>query len=461
MADNDRALEGEASAGDALGEDDALDDDAPFGEAAEGVAERDENGVSARPPDEAPASSLGMPLPQRRVWPLFAVIALLLAAGGFFLWRQLTAPLPFRILVAIDMDGYWWEGSKPAAQLADELSKQLADLGFDPIRGGDPETTAVLEDASSPAEAARKLRAAFIITGHIEPKVFKLPVAEPFFEVHLDALLQVEHVGADPPVAEEMVHTFAAAKTEEQAKEYVAGAVARRAFDLALPAVMGHPSIQTIVDGNDPKLLDQLAPARLMLTARNKELDAAKAAYEMLAAKRLDAEKGPHKPTFVSPVDADERLVGIGPNGWLLSTAPTTPLYSPEGLKLLRVEGLETVQWRSNAGTSKQLWRGYNAFTDPSAAPGGRPVVVVEDLYGRARSVAVLEEGGPLRRVLVEASHKLSEPQVSPDGKLVALIDRACRACAKEIVVYDITGEAGRELYRLGAKDYSSIGGFS
>jgi len=419
-----------------------------------------DEGVTAQAPEEAPLSSVATPVPRRGVWPLFVVLALLVIGGGWFAWRHLTAPLPLRVLVAIDMDGYWWEGSKPAAKLADDLAERLADLGFDPVRGGDPETTAVLEDAASPTEAARKLRAAFIISGRVEPKVFDLPVADKFFEVHLDAPIRVEHLDADQPLVEELVHAFAGAKTEEQAKEYLAGATARRTFDVALPAMMGHPSIQQIIDGSDPKLLDQIAPARTVLAARNKEMDGARDAYESLSRQRLDAEQGPHKPTFVSAVDAEDRLVGIGPEGLLLSTAPVTPYYSPKDLAVLRLEGLETVEWRSAEGQAKRLWRGYNAFTDPSAAPGGRPVALVEDLYGWARSLVVVETGGPLRRVRVEPKRKLSEPQVSPDGKAVALVDRACRACAREIVVFDVTGDEAKAIYRLGAKDYATIGDF-
>ena len=70
----------------------------------------------------------------------------------------LTEPLPLRVLIAVDVDGYWWEGSKPAAEVADALAAQLADMGFDPVRAGDPDTTQVLEDAPDPVAAARKLR---------------------------------------------------------------------------------------------------------------------------------------------------------------------------------------------------------------------------------------------------------------------------------------------------------------
>ncbi|MBW2454028.1 MAG: hypothetical protein JRI68_05945 [Deltaproteobacteria bacterium] len=462
MAEDDRDRTGDGLDDDDLGADEDANDDGgePAGTPGVDVPTPADDIVTALAADDAPLSSVASPLPQRRVWPLFVVIALLVGAGAFFLWRQLTAPLPLRVLVAIDMDGYWWEGSKPAAKLADDLAERLADLGFDPVRGGDPETTAVLEDSASPAEAARKLRAAFIITGRLEPKVYELPVAGKFYEVHLDARVRVEHVNADRPLVEELVHTFAGAKTEEQAKEYVAGAVARRAFDVALPAIIGHESIQGIIDGNDPKLLDQLAPARTVLAARNKELSAVGAAYEKLAQQRAEGEQGPHKPTFVSTVDAEDRLVGIGPEGLLLTTAPVTPYYSPKDLAVYRLEGLETVEWRGQGGEAKRLWRGYNAFTNPSAAPGGGHVALVEDLYGWARSLVVVQTGGPMRRLRVEAQRKLSEPQVSPDGRAVALIDRACRSCAREIVVYDVTGDQGKELYRLGAEDYSTIGDF-
>src|SRR5690606_8666112 len=96
-----------------------------------------------------------------------------------FAWRAFTAPFPTRVLVAIDMNGTWWEGSEAGAEVADRLAGYLEELGLSPVKAGDPEVEEILENAASPEEAAAKLRAAWIITGRIEPAIVKLPLPGP------------------------------------------------------------------------------------------------------------------------------------------------------------------------------------------------------------------------------------------------------------------------------------------
>jgi len=112
-------------------------------------------------------------LPKRRVWPVLAVLAAIVLGVGVMIYRISREPLPLRVLIAVDLDGYWWEGSRPAAALADQLAERLADIGFEPVRGGDPEVTAILEKAKSPEEAARKLQAAFLITASLRPQIIE------------------------------------------------------------------------------------------------------------------------------------------------------------------------------------------------------------------------------------------------------------------------------------------------
>jgi len=134
---------------------------------------RDDKQVEARDhlPDSAGVDSLEAFVPKRRLWPVFAVLGAVVALVGFFSFRAYTATNPLKILVAIDLDGYWWEGSEPAAKLADELAESLAELGFDPVKGGDPKVMKILEKSKDPKEAAKKLGAVFVIEAHLAPEV--------------------------------------------------------------------------------------------------------------------------------------------------------------------------------------------------------------------------------------------------------------------------------------------------
>jgi hypothetical protein len=169
-------------------------------------------------------------------------------------------------------------------------------------------------------------------------------------------------------------------------------------------------------------------------------------------------------------MDAEDSLLGVGPKGVLLGTGLVTPFYSPTNFELLRNTGLETIAWRSIAalgGASgsgealaddKVVWRGYNSFTYPSASRDGAAVVLVEDLYGWARALTLVTQGAKPERLRVEAKRKLSSPKVSPGGKAVAYVDRACRRCAGEVAVLDLVSR--KELWRLSEEDASAIGDF-
>ena len=141
----------------------------------ERMTDRTEEEVGMASTDEP--SSLDA-VPRRRVWPVLLLLVVLVAAGGWFAYREATAPEPLRVLIAVEIDGAWWEGSRPAALFTDEAADLLTKLGFDPVRAGDPETARILEEAASPREAARALGAAFVITGRLEPATSELPVDE-------------------------------------------------------------------------------------------------------------------------------------------------------------------------------------------------------------------------------------------------------------------------------------------
>jgi hypothetical protein len=409
----------------------------------------------AREEEEA-LPSLDLVLPKRRLWPFFAVLALIVGVAGFFVWRAFTAPFPTRVLVAIDMNGTWWEGSEAGAEVADRLAGYLEDLGFSPVKAGDPEVEAVLEDAASPEEAAAKLRAAWIITGRIEPVVVKLPLpgaeveragtpSTDYYEVRAEGVLEVRHHAERDPLAFIEVRTFSGAQSEERALSLLAGSVARHAANGAVPAMMGHESIEALK--NDPKLFDQIAKGKMYATSVELHRAQTEQAYRNLDEKR---QKQPGI-TFSSPVGAEDRLLAVTADGVVVATSDATPFFSPEGQQAVKSSDLETIRLRPfDGGEGKIFWRGYQAFTYPSAPSRGSPIALVENFHGYGRSLSLVEPGREVRRLLV-TERRISEPRISPDGQAIAYVEMACRGCPREIVVIDVVAE--KEIWRLAAGD--------
>lgn len=380
------------------------------------------------------------------------VLVAALAAGGFWLYRRATAPAPDRVLVAVDIDGFWWEGSPPAAKAADEIAGMLDGLGFDPVRAGDPEVAATLESAADPVEAARALGAAFVIEARFTPKVIEHPVAGGYFEVRAEGTVRVAHVGDDGSPAADAVQGWAGARERDRALEGLAESVARRTFDAALPRLVVHPALARYFDPESGAasnaLIRKLDPARDYVAARNRLLRTAEKVYASLPERRRAQEKGPVPVTYHSDPAANDALCATGPEGYLVKTESITPFVSPTSVSLGWIEALETVEWRAPKGEAHLLWSGYNVYGYPTATPGGGPVALVEDLFGWAKTITVIEPTGEARRLRVDPEHRFSAPALAPGGALLAIEDRACRrGCPADLIV--LATPDGAERLRL------------
>jgi hypothetical protein len=247
--------------------------------------------ADARPaaPEAPPPESLEALVPKRRLWPVFAVIGAVLAVAGFLVVRALTATDPLRILVAIDLDGYWWEGSEPAAVLADELSSQLAELGFDPVKGGDPAVMKVLESEKDPRAAAKKLGAGFVIEARLAPEVVEHPVKGGYFEIRVDAPVTLTFLDKGT-TSEGRIRGYSGAVEKERAMSLLADSMASKALDAVIAQLIDHPAVREITEGSNVKLLERLSPARTFAKQRNEKLVEATDAYA-LRAKERDAEE--------------------------------------------------------------------------------------------------------------------------------------------------------------------------
>src|SRR5262245_14069675 len=195
----------------------------------------------ARPPahDAGPPDSLEAVIPKRRLWPIFVVLGVLLATAGVLVYRAVTATDPLRILVAIDLEGYWWEGSEPAAKLADELSLQLAELGFDPVKAGDSKVMKVLESTKDPKEAAKKLGAGFIIEAHLSPEVVEHPVKDGYFEVRVDAPVTLTFLDKGT-ASEARIRGYSGSTKKDRAMVLLTDSMASQALDAVIAQIIDH-----------------------------------------------------------------------------------------------------------------------------------------------------------------------------------------------------------------------------
>lgn len=390
------------------------------------------------------ADSVPSALPRSRPWPFLIGLVLALGAIAFFVVRSMRAPKPLRVLIAIDLDGKWWEGSQPAAALADRLAARMTKLGFEPVRAGDPEVAKTLDAHKSPVDAARKLHAAFVITADIAPATIehKLPKGA-YYESRGDAPVFVQHIDGKPVEAGRLA-TFGGAKEKPRALEMLAVGLADQAFDAVLPALLAEESIKEMLADRQSNLAPQIYPARDFVLERDKAMKDASAAWEGLRKNHLDQEYGATKPIYLSQPGAQDELAAVGNGKVLVATNSVRPWFSPDTRSLGWITELETLEWRPIEGAAQTAFRGYNIFGYPHGV--GDRAVLIEDLFGWAKTVTVID-GGKSRRVRIDPEHRFIDPHLSPDGKRIAVWDRPNPNAAGSLLV--LSADDGSTLLEL------------
>lgn len=389
-------------------------------------------------------------LPRRPLWPVLTVIGLVLGGLGFFGWRLVTAPDERKVLVVVDLGGRWWEGSIGAAALADSLSDRFESMGFLVVRGGDPEVTEILETLRDPREAAAKLRAAWVVQTELALKETALPIDGGYFELRGEGPVVVFHTDG-PVTTSPTVSGWAGSKQSDEAHRLLGEALADRVFDAALPLLVEHPSLRDIFHAGaaspDSVLADKLRLAREYVQAREKTLKEAQDLYADVARRREQGEQGPVPVRFHSDIAANDGLCGMGPDGALVKTEDSPLFFLPEKRSLGRLSALESLVWMAPDGTRRPLWTGYNLYSYPVLGADRTSAVVVEDLFGRAKTVTLVSPDGQAKRLRVDPTHRYSSGRLAPGGRLVAIQDRDCRDCPESVLVIDATDAT--EAHRL------------
>jgi hypothetical protein len=406
---------------------------------------------------EGPTSEEVLALvPKRRLWPFALVVVLLLGGAAAGVWLLSTKPEPLRVLVAVDIDGYWWEGSKPAATFSDQIAVRLEKLGFEPVKAGDPEVTKVLERAKSPEEAAKKLGASFIVSGHLKPEVIEHPVEGGYFEVRVAGPVQLGY-RSEPAKDAGTVSSWAGAKDKERALGLLAESIADMAFDAVMPAIMQHASLLEMLEGPATEKA-KLSLAKGYVELREKKLAEAQSSYDALLKKRVAEERGPLKVEYHGKLDRTASLCAAGPQGFLVKISSIRPFFAPSSNELRYVLELERVAWLGPNAPEKSVFEGYNVYGYATAGTAGKPVVLVEDLFGWAKTITVIDGAAKPSRLRVDAKHRFADPKVAPGGAAVALWDRPCQQCSARLLVLSLP--EGKELFRTDEKAVS-LGGFT
>lgn len=388
------------------------------------------------------------------LWGLLVVVLLGAAGATFLLTREAREPL--RVLVAVDAEGQWWEGSTTAARLLDNVVPHLKKLGFEVVEGGDPAVLEQLEGAATPEEAAKRLGASFIVTGPLKVEVAELKEAS-VFEVRASGRLHLSHAnGASKSLGE--VRTWSGAGDKAEALRLASQGLGWQTFDVLLPGLLAHEAIQSIVKGSDKVAAGKLSAAKVYLEKRASQLDFAKNTYADLARRFRAGDQSPTKVTLHTSLTREDGLCALGASGFFAKSSAIRPFYSPANEALGYFLELEKLYWQGADGKAREVFEGYNVLGYASASPDGTITAYVEDLYGAATALQVVRGLEKPRRLFMDPKLRLTEPKVAPGGGLVAAWARTCRACPAAVLVVD--SSSGKQVYRSDPK-LEPLGGFA
>jgi len=395
-------------------------------------------------------------LPKRRIWPFLIAAVLVFGGGCALLYKFLDRPDPMTVLVAVELDGGWWEGSKASALIADGVAADLEKVGFTPLKSGDPKITAALEKAKSPIDAAKRVGAAFVILGKLKPEIIQHPVESGYVETRLEGKIQIAYAG-EAPVDAGTVSSWSGAKVKEQALDLLAESLADKTFDVALPIMMKHPALKALTSG---AAADQarVSLAKAYVELREKKLAEAEKTYAAVPEERKKEERGRRELKYIGKFDRAAALAGISKKGLLIHADRVKPFFSPISNELTYYHELERIFWLSPNGEETDVYRGYNVYGYPGSDREGNRVVLIEDIFGWARAATLVDGNAPPKRLMVEPGRWLSEPAVSPDGSAVAMWDRKCERCPARLLVLSLPD--GKPRY-AGADGESALGGFT
>lgn len=382
----------------------------------------------------------------KRTWPKFALMHLTILIVGIALLRHYKKP-PHRprVLVAVEVEGTYWAGSDAAETLAERFGEKAAALGLEIVHPRDKEALATLRGKDL-AAAARAFDASFVLVGTTKVEAISYPLPNavaPYWDVRgeLDLVLRAEGA-ADVPCGH--LSSLVGAPDRGLALRGVAEGLADQAIDESIGPILRSPAAGRFVNLKTAKGETALAPAFAWLSARERADRDAVAAYARGLEARKAGEKGPRPITYLaaSPSAHDE-LLGVGAE-LVVGTADIHTTLTFDTKRPAFQRRLRALEVRPATGPARTLYRGAGVFAWPHEPAA--PFVLVEDLFGYARALTVVEPTG-LRRLRVDPEHRWDGPRVSPDGRHVVAQDRACASCPAELAVFALA--TAKEVFRV------------
>jgi hypothetical protein len=298
------------------------------------------------------SSDAELELPRTRIWPFLVALGLMLLVGGALVFWHVLSPVPSRVLVAVDFNGYAWRGSKRAQAVNELVAKRLGELGFETVED-DAETRAILKAAAGPEQAARKLRAAYVLRAKLSVRMIRHEVAKGYFEGRVQGPIELLYRDENPGKAGE-VTTYSGAPDEQQAVELLGQSAAEQIFDLGLAGLVAHPKLNELVNSGTADGFP-LLPAKAYLELRDKQLKRAAAAYDSLTAGRRAAEQGGNDITYHGKLDAQSGLVDVGASGALVFRSKVRPFFVPASKELGYVRDLDQLIWLGFDGVERSV----------------------------------------------------------------------------------------------------------
>lgn len=419
-----------------------------------------ERAAAAQDDDWQAAAGVGR---SKAALPVFLVLGLTLAAAvAWYFFLRAPDLQPNKVLVAVqtqDMDGevgIWWGArARPSARFVDQLNKEFEKSGLEFVDPASPEVLdalkAVATDDASLQAAAASMGAAYTLAGTLE--LVGMQTLEPGTLSDYTAIVALRVLPSDPAEtavaltgSRERFH--AVAEDGEKALLQMAAELPRVLFSPISHAFIQMPSLARL--DVDPA---QLATADLALAGKVERLFHAGKLWANQLTMRQEEEARERTAEEETERGLSRERVGelldeeyfVGPTHDSRIVVMTEPHY----LQLLPGQGaydlsrgheqLQLVNPDTKERTT--LLEVYNIFSYPDVSEDGKTVAAVLDRrqYSKAL-VTVSVETGELKELAVEPDEYFSSPEISANGKRVAVWHRERRRAPSELLVFDVAG---------------------